>query len=194
MIASTLLAQQRHHVGRRRRRDYLRVLLQIEAVALERERSDVEEGRGADDRGDLPPFEVLDLGESGILARDDGAEHRGRHARDPERHAVLERLGGEGEAHVDRVHVLRSELIEERPGRARHDRVLGLPAALAEQVLLVDDLRRRPAELEVGEADLALSLGPQPRGATQRGRRRRGRAGSEKLATSDRHSRLSTTP
>src|SRR5207244_3173410 len=107
----------------------------------------------------------LDLGESGILARDDGAEHRGRHARDPERHAVLERLGGEGEAHVDRVHVLRSELVEERPGRARHDRVLGLPAALAEQVLLVDDLRRRPAELEVGEADLARPLGPRPRPA-----------------------------
>src|SRR3989475_12833847 len=88
---------------------------QIEAVALERERSDVEEGRGADDRGDLPPFEVLDPGEPGVLARDDGAEHRGRHARDLERHAVLERLGGEGEAHVDRVHVLRRELVEERP-------------------------------------------------------------------------------
>src|SRR3989449_3161335 len=86
--------------------------------------------------------------------------------------------------------LFRSELVQQRPGRAGHDGVLGLPAALAEQIFLVDDLGRRPAELEIGEADGALALRGEGRG-TERGRGRRGRARPQKGATSHSHARLS---
>src|SRR5262249_26278266 len=126
--------------------------------ALEGERADVEEGRRADDRRDLPALQILDLREPGVLARDDGPEHGGGHAGDLERHAVLERLGGEREAHVDGVDVLGGELVQERAGRTGDDRVLGGPAVLAEQFLLVNDLGYRPPELQIRDPYLPLAL------------------------------------
>src|SRR5207237_10251396 len=122
-------------------------------------------------RGALPPLEASDLREAGVLARDERAEHRRRDARHLEGRTVLEVLRGQGEAHVDRVHVARAELRQERPRRARDDGILGLPTALPEEVFLVDDLRARPAELEVGEADLPLVLGAKPRGRAEERRR-----------------------
>src|SRR5262249_53074794 len=129
-------------------------------IALQREGANVEERRRAHDRRDLPALEILDPGESRVLARDDGAEHGGGDAGDPEGHAVLERLGGQRERHVDGVHRLRRELVRTRPRRSWNAGVLGLPAVPAEQVLLVDDLGGGPAELEIGEPDLAFSLRP----------------------------------
>src|SRR6185503_8741003 len=62
------------------------------------------------------------------------------------------------ERHVDRVHVPGREGVDETRRGARYDVVLRLPATLAEEILLVDDLARRPTELEVCEADLAFPL------------------------------------
>src|SRR4029450_9785947 len=120
--------------------------------------------------------EVFHAPEPRVLARDDRAEHGGRHPGDPERHLVLEHLGGERERHVDRIDVARGERVDQGRRRPRHHDVLGLPAALAEEVLLVDDLARRPAELEVGEADLPLP--GLRRGAPGPGRRRPQHPGS----------------
>src|SRR5262249_40220117 len=66
---------------------------------------------------------------------------------------------GQRERHVDRVDVLARELVEQRDRRAGDDRVLRLPAVLAEQIVFVDDLGPGPAELQIGEAHLALALG-----------------------------------
>src|SRR5439155_12638739 len=109
-------------------------------------------------------------------------EHRRRHPRHLEGDLVLEHLGGEGERHVDGIDVPGGKGVDEAGGRARHDRVLGLPPALAQEVLLVDDLARGPAELEIGEADVpfrplrALSRRePRPAAPRERAGRRAGR-------------------
>ena len=65
-----------------------------------------------------------------------------------------------------------AKVFDETRRRARHDGVLGLPSSLAEEILLVDDLARRPAELEVREAHLAFPLratGTRGKAAGQRG-------------------------
>jgi hypothetical protein len=159
------------------------------SVALQRQRADVEERRRPDDRRHLPALEVLDLREPGVLARDDRAQHGRRDAGHLERHAVLERLRRQREAHVDRVHVLRRELREQGTRRAGHDRVLGLPAVLREQVFLVDDLGAGPAELEVRQLHAAFALRARDGGRTDD----RGRGAGEKLATAD-HALTCGTP
>src|SRR5262249_26974200 len=94
---------------------------------------------------------VLDLRYPGVLAGDDGAEDGGGDAGDLERHLVLEHLRRQGERHVDGVDVPGGEGVDEASRRAGHHRVLGVPAALAEEVLLVDDLGPRPPGAGVGQ-------------------------------------------
>ena len=62
-------------------------------------------------------------------------------------------------------------IVPVRAGRAGDDGVLRAPAVAAEQVLLVDDLGPRPAELEIREAHLALG---HPRRRLRADERRRG--------------------
>src|SRR3972149_3738467 len=96
-------------------------------------------------------------------------------------------MGCRGEAHVVGAQVLRGGLVQRAPRPPRHDRVLGRPPVLAEEVLLVDDLGRRPAELEVGQPDLALALGAEDRGAAQPDTGRYPRARPQELAAPDHH-------